>query len=380
VTAEGSTPGTAQQLADIFATSSLNARRELLRNEAAGLVAETKEPVLANDVVGQQRRALVLSLSRGQDPNFSLAQGAILPGSPTGTPAWLIIFLALIAGFALGSGAAVVTEMSSDRIRQSDELLDLYPLPALAYVPNLPRRARPSANGTPVAMPIAVREAYRMIRVQLDTEAREANGARMILMTSGSSGDGKTSSAIAIASALAEADHRVILMDLDLRKPDLGSLMGVDGLPGVTTLLDDRAGVSMALANGDVPRLRVLPAGPEASESLLRPVIARMPDVIEQLREMADYVVIDTPPLGEISDAYQLLPFVDEVIVVARPGNTRRASFQFMRDLLMRANRTPLGMIIVGESPNRMSVSYAYHGPAQLDEPGFRTWLSRTRT
>jgi Mrp family chromosome partitioning ATPase len=87
--------------------------------------------------------------------------------------------------------------------------------------------------------------------------------------------------------------------------------------------------------------------------------------------------VIDTPPLGEVSDAYQLLPFVDDVIVVARPGNTRRASFQFMRDLLGRAECTPLGMIIVGASPSRMSS--AYYGQPPPDGPRARTWLSRAR-
>jgi capsular exopolysaccharide synthesis family protein len=378
VSGESTSARTAQQLADIFATSSLNARRALLRNEVAGLKAETEEPTPAGDIVTQERHALLASLIAGQDPNFSLAQSAALPSTPTGTPAWLVILLALVAGFALASGAAVLTEMASDRIRQSDELLDLYPLPALAYVPNLPRRVRASTNGKPAPMPIAVREAYRMIRVQLDTDARpDEEGARLILITSGSSGDGKTTSAISIATALAEADHRVILMDLDLRKPDLGSVLRVDGGPGITSLLDEPSRLSLALAQGNVPRLSVLPAGPEASEDLLRPVIARMPEMIAQLREMADYVVIDTPPLGEVSDAYQLLPFVDEVIVVARPTNTRRASFQFMRDLLARANRTPLGMIIVGESPSRMS--YAYYGQAQPDEPRIRSWLSRSR-
>ncbi len=175
-----------------------------------------------------------------------------------------------------------------------------------------------------------------MIRVQLDTEPpeRQTQGAHLILITSASSGDGKTTSAIALARALAEADHRVVLMDLDLRKPDLASVLHINGNAGVTSLLDEPAQLSIALVSGDVPLLQVLPAGPEASEHLLRPVVARMPEMMAQLREMADYVVIDTPPLGEVSDAYQLLPFVDDVIVVARPGNTRRASFQFMRDLL----------------------------------------------
>jgi capsular exopolysaccharide synthesis family protein len=379
VSAEADSAGLAQRLANVYATSSLTARRTLLRAVATPLRPEAQESTAAGDTVGQQRRALIASLIEGQDPNFSLAQSAARPSSPTGTPAWLVVALALVAGFALGSGAAVFAEMVSDRVRESGELLDLYQLPALAYVPQLPRNVRASSDGKPTSMPIAVREAYRMIRVQLDTEPpeRETRGGRLILITSASSGDGKTTSSIALATALAEADHRVILMDLDLRKPDLASVLHINGKTGVTSLLDEPAELSLALVSGDLPLLKVLPAGAEASEHLLRPVVARMPEMMEQLRELADYVVIDTPPLGEVSDAYQLLPFVDEVIVVARPGNTRRASFQFMRDLLGRAKRTPLGIIIVGSSPARMS--YAYYGQPVADEPRTRSWLGRTR-
>jgi capsular exopolysaccharide synthesis family protein len=379
VSAEADSASLAQRLANTYATSSLASRRALLRAVATPLRPEAQESTAAGDTVGQQRRALIASLIEGQDPNFSLSQSAARPSSPAGTPAWLVVVLSLVAGFALGSGAAVFAEMVSDRIRDPEELLDLYRLPALAYVPQVSRNLRASPNGEPVPMPIAVREAYRMIRVQLDTEPpeRQTQGAHLILITSASSGDGKTTSAIALARALAEADHRVVLMDLDLRKPDLASVLHINGNAGVTSLLDEPAQLSIALVSGDVPLLRVLPAGPEASEHLLRPVVARMPEMMAQLREMADYVVIDTPPLGEVSDAYQLLPFVDDVIVVARPGNTRRASFQFMRDLLGRAKRTPLGMIIVGSSPARMS--YAYYGQPETDEPRIRNWLGRAR-
>jgi Mrp family chromosome partitioning ATPase len=88
--------------------------------------------------------------------------------------------------------------------------------------------------------------------------------------------------------------------------------------------------------------------------------MTRLPALLAQARRMADYIVIDAPPLGEVSDAYQLLPLVDEVIVVARPGNTRRGSFEFMRELLNRAQRTPFGMVIVGEAAHH--TSYAYYG------------------
>jgi tyrosine-protein kinase len=378
VVGKASSARLAQRLANAFVQSSLVARRTLLQNEAASLAPLLKAQALSSDVVGQERKALISALSQGQDPNFSLSQSAGLPSSPTDTPAWLVIALALLAGFALGSGTAVVTDTVSDRIRGSDELLSLYRLPVLAYVPPIPRRKPTNTNGMLPTMPLSAREAFRMIRVQLDTETHERHvGCRTIMITSGSSGDGKTTSSIAIATALAEADHRVILMDLDLRKPDLGQVLQISGRRGVTSLLDDGAEVSHMLSRAELPGLSILPAGPQASEQLLQPVVARMSSLVAQLREMADYVVIDTPPLGEVSDAYQLLPFVDQVVVVARPGHTRRANFQFMRDLLVRASRTPLGIVVVGETTHR--TSYYYYGKSHTDEPQAATWVGRPR-
>jgi Mrp family chromosome partitioning ATPase/capsular polysaccharide biosynthesis protein len=378
VTATANSAALAQRLANAFANTSLQARRALLRSQASALGLTAKANIPPGEFAAQQRQALAASLLRGVDPNFSLSQAATLPSSPTGTSKWLVMILALLAGFALGSGTAIVMEMVNDRVRASDELVGLYGLPILAYIPMLPRRTRASVNGGPAPVPPAVREAFQMIRVQLDTAVSNVHRShgRAILLTSGSSGDGKTTSAINIATALADAGHRVILMDLDLRKPDLGRLLHLERAVGVTALNDSSTELPLVpivpASNTHAPLLSILPAGSEANESMLGPVVTHLPSVLEKARRQADYIVIDAPPLGEVSDAYQILPLVDEIIVVGRPGNTRRASFEFMRELLGRANRTPLGMVVIGETPHRSSY---YYGQSQTNEPRMGAWL-----
>ncbi len=375
VSATANSAKLAQRLANAFANGSLEARKALLGAQASALLPVPTSPVPGTDVVAQERQALIASLLKGQDPNFSLSETATLPVSPTDTSKRLVLALALLAGFALGSGAAIATDMVSDRVRESDELLGLYELPVLAYIPTLPRRTHASTDGGPAPVPPPVREAFQMIRVQLDTAISDAQTpiGRAILLTSGSSGDGKTTSAINIATVLADAGHRVILMDLDLRKPDLGRLLSLEGKGGVVALLDEGIKLSdVLIPSAMTPTLSVLPAGVGAGENLLGPVTTRLHALLEQARSMADYIVIDTPPLGEISDAYQLLPLVDEIIVVARLGNTRRASFKFMRELLGRAHRTPLGMVIIGEFPHR---SNYYYGQSHVDVQRMGAWL-----
>lgn len=395
ITAEASTAGLAQRLANTFASASLAARQQLLRSYAERSPAEASTTTrtereraelggarAGEDVIAQERQALIAEFAKGQDPNFSLAETAGRPAAPSGTPGWLLIVLSLVAGFAIGSVAAVVIEMVSDRVRESDELLGLYRLPVLAYVPVLPRRTQLMKGDEAGSISVAAaREAFRMVRVQIDTGLSNGDvGSRTILITSATEGDGKTSAAAAIGQALAEAGHEVVLVDLDLRKPDLSRVAGSEtgSASGVTSLLDRKRRLSDVLARTETPKLRVLGAGPRASAQLLQPIVSRLGEVFEELREMADYIVLDTPPLGEVGDAYQLLPFADDIIVVARPDNTRRASFQFMRDLLTRAHRTPRGLVIVGDTGHHMSSYYGLGDPAP--HPLVRRWLDRARS
>jgi capsular exopolysaccharide synthesis family protein len=391
VTAEASGAKDAQRLADTFATASLGARQTLLRQYASqpgeaaprttteGLEGGSRR-LNAENVIAQERQALLAEFAKGQDPNFSLAESAGLPTAPAGTASWLVVVLSLIAGFALASVAAVLIEMVSDRVRDADDLLGFYRLPVLAYVPALPRSVSPVKGQRPHPFSLAaINEAFRMVRVQLDTATeRELEGARTILITSASEKDGKTSSATQIAKSLAEAGHRVALIDLDLRKPDLAvaAKATTPNATGITSLLGNDRKLSDVLTPTETAGLSVIPAGPGASAQLLQPLVSRLPSLIEELRETADYIVIDTAPLGEVGDAYQLLPFADDIIVVARINNTRRKSFQFMRDLLMRAHRTPRGILIIGEGTPHTSYYYA---PELAQQTVVRRWLERAR-
>jgi tyrosine-protein kinase len=382
ITAEADSASGAKRLANTYALATLAVREAQLRHEARRLLpAVSTRPAAPNELLAQERQSLLLALSNGQDPNFSLSQTASRPASPTDTSAVVVMVLALVAGFAIASVAAVLTELVSDRVRTSEELLDMSGLPALAYVPPLPRGYRPSSSAADrnSGAPAAVHEAFRMIRVQLDAPGEGmhggVDGGRTILLTSASSGDGKTTSVVALGAALAEAGHRVVLVDLDLRKPDLCRATGLANRLGVTSLLMNGKELQSVLMPTELPGVTVLAAGPGASAQLLQPVVSQLSRLLEQICQTADYVIIDTPPLGEVADAYQLLPFADEIVLVARPDNTRRSSLRFMRDLLARANRTPRGVIIVGQRVRNLG--YYHYGQAHADQGRLRRWLHR---
>jgi Mrp family chromosome partitioning ATPase len=90
-------------------------------------------------------------------------------------------------------------------------------------------------------------------------------------------------------------------------------------------------------------------------------VARKLPEILAQARGLADYVVLDTAPLGEVSDALAMTDDVDEIVLVGRPGHTNRASFDHVHDLLERSGNTPFGIIIAGQQP-LAGVSYRPYG------------------
>jgi capsular exopolysaccharide synthesis family protein len=371
VQAEAGDPDEAADLANAFVSGALSARREVLRRQVAAQLAVLQGSTDADD---KSRIAGLSSIRDGDDPTLSLSQEAIAPSLREGAPAWLVIALSVIAGFALGAAAAVLMELVNPRIRETDELADAFPMPVLTRVPRMGRRARAQDI---FHMPPAVREAYRSLQVQLDQDAR---GSRVIMLTSASSGDGKTSTAVSLSLALVAAGHRVILMDFDLRKPDIGRTLGVGPSEGLVGMLGTASLEDVLVPAPKLPPLSVAPAGAGEDDFLLLSALIREFDqIMTQARELADYVIIDTSPLGEVSDALRLLPHIDDVIVVARPNNTRRSEFQQVRDLLGRAGVPPLGMVLMGVSSGSSGRYYTYGNVGQARRPSRLALGRRTR-
>jgi Mrp family chromosome partitioning ATPase len=342
----------AARLANTYARAALSLHATLLGSEAKTQVRqlEHRESLLpggenaAATQIATQLNALS-SVANGHDPNFSLLQAASIPTSQTGSSKKLIVILALLAGLVLGVGAATAIEYLNRRVRDEDELLSLYPLPVLARVPPLPRAAREIVSVE--LIPPKVREAFRTLQVQLPPSTPE--GGRAIMFTSASPRDGKTSSAVNFAMVLAAAKYRVILFDFDLRRPDVGRRLNVHAdfmdLFRRDTTLDD-----LLVEPRSAAGLRVISASPQRDVTpMLEAVSRRLPELLRTARELADYVIIDTPPVGQVSDALRAATIVDDIVLVSQPGNTDRIELQHTRELLDRMGHTPTGLLVIGE-------------------------------
>ena len=224
-------------------------------------------------------------------------------------------------GLLIGIGIAVMLEALDRSVRNPGEAVRLAGAPILAMVPK--RRdagSHPVLTQEDAGTPAA--ESYRVLRtavrfVDLD------RAVRSLVVTSPSAGEGKTSTAANLAVALAQAGERVVLVDADLRRTKLATLMDARSEPGLTSVLIGQSSLDDALVEiGD--RLTLLPTGPlppNPSELLGSEAMA---GVVRQLQERCDILLFDAPPLLPVTDAQVLATQVDGVVLVVRFGRTRR--------------------------------------------------------
>jgi Mrp family chromosome partitioning ATPase len=224
-------------------------------------------------------------------------------------------------------------------------VLWLYPLPILSRIPLLPRGARDATSFE--LIPPRVREAFRTLQVQLPLES--STSGRTVMFTSASPRDGKTASAIDFALVLAASGLRVILLDLDLRKPEIGERLGAHA--NYSGFVRADASLHELLVEvPSVPGLHMVSTPPRGDvKPLLETISRRLPELLREAREAADYVIVDTPPVGQVSDALRVAMAVDDtIILVARVGNTLREELQHTRELLDRMALTPTGLLLIG--------------------------------
>ncbi len=353
-------------LADTFAKTSLAARDRLLSRQVDEATAQTNAQLAAMDpgdpnAVDLTNELNVLkSIKQTGDPSLELQQAATVPDAPTNPGPAIVLALALIAGLALGSGGALLREFFGRRIADADEAAALYPMSVLARVPLLPAKSLEVPEGTAWYMPPEVREAFLTLAIQLEQRDRPPAS---LMITSPTRGDGKTTSAINLAVTLARAGRSVVLLDLDLRNPQVGQSLGlVDVATSLRDLANPSRDVESFLVRTDLPTLRILPVRADRGGDPTRDIdAARLRQLIRQARSLADCVVVDTPPLGEVSDALTLTREIEDILIVMRPGNTTRSHLQVMSDLLERTGHQPEGSIMIDAS-DRASGGYHSSG------------------
>jgi succinoglycan biosynthesis transport protein ExoP len=345
ITASGSTAQRATSVANAFA-GALNATRQkqgVQRVDAAiasvqkDLAKAPRSDAATRAQLSQQLRSLQ-TLKQAQSQNVSVIQpanGAAQIAPHPKRNATVGILLAILIGF----GLILLTERIDRKLRKPEDLEKLTGMPFLGTIPH---EAFPGEDTN-----AEVLEAFQTLRNTL-TYFNADDQLSSLMVTSALKGEGKTTVAANLAVAYAMFGKRVILVDTDLRKPDLAGRLGIEESPGLSDILAGNANAASALREfpGDLGHgLRLLPAGaiPPNPSALLGSL--RMASLLDELGQDADIVILDSAPLLMVSDAFPLLDKVGGILALARLDQTPRDAVRRMAQIAVSAGGQVLGFV-----------------------------------
>jgi capsular exopolysaccharide synthesis family protein len=208
-------------------------------------------------------------------------------------------------------------------------------------------------------MSFSVTEAYKLLRANIMFSFSDEGRGHVVGITSSLQSEGKSSTALNTAYALAEAGARVVLVDADLRRPSVASKLNLARTPGLTNTLVSRVGWQELLQyNPMAPNMAVLTSGdipPNPSELLGS---ARMEQLIRELTQQYDYVIVDLPPVTTVPDAAILSKYLDGYLLVVRQKQTRHRDVVQMLKQLNLAESKLLGFTTIGGESGKKYYGY----------------------
>lgn len=333
-------------------------------------------PVRARDIANTMSDEFVAMVRELETPEDGSApdsrvvveQRASLPESPVVPKTMRNLMMGVTLGVLLGITLALVRDMLDNTVKDRETFEDITGAGTVGTIPlDKDRRKHPAIAFDSDNSPIA--EAFRKLRTNLQFLAVD-NPPRVIVITSSVPSEGKSTTAINIALALAEADHRVVIVDGDLRRPTLHKYLGLIGPVGFSTVLSGASSLDEALQVSRFSGLSVLTAGtipPNPSELLGSQSTKKL---LAELRSQFDYVIIDSTPLLAVTDAAILAASADGALILTRFGSTKREQLAHAVDNLAGVDAPLLGSVFT-MAPNRGSSSYSY-GYSYYGEGGVR--------
>ncbi len=209
----------------------------------------------------------------------------------------------------------------------------------------------------------ALSEAFRTIRSSLQFlyKKQQVSGSKTLMITSSISGEGKTFCSINIATVFALSEKKTVIIGLDLRKPRLADEFGLKNQIGVVNYLIKQNSLAEIINPTQIPNLDVILSGPippNPSELILSDA---MRDLIFELKQQYDYIILDTPPVGLVSDALELAQFADVTLYIVRQNYTKKDMITLLNTRVQRGELANASIILNGyENKAKYGTAYGY--------------------
>ena len=314
--------------------------------------------------------ATLLGFASGNASSLlSVVEQAVAPLTPISPQPLINTLVAALVGLLVVAGAISLAERLDDRIKDADGVQEVANLSTMGTIARMKGERGRSEMYRLAALLYPrshVAEAYRALRTNIELASVDAP-IKTLLVTSSMPGEGKTITASNLAIVFAQAGHRVILVDADLRRPGVHTVFALHNMHGLTTMLrNTEVDVDTVAHLTEQANLRVLTTGPLPPNPAELLGSQRMGAVLERLKAAGDLLVFDSPPLGAVTDAVILSSVVDGTLLVIDADRSGRRAVRLGREALARAGANVLGAVL-NRVPARAHSEYGGYFGEDLD-------------
>lgn len=281
-------------------------------------------------------------------PNIVQIQPAMVPSRPVKPQPVRDIVMGSVIGIFLLGAIAFLSEYLDDTLKTPEDVTQHLQLPVVGLIGEMEKSNIKDHKGLRVYVadnPLSpITEAFRTLRTNLEFAAVD-KPLKSLLITSTAPGEGKSTIATNLAAVIAQGEHKVILMDTDLRRPTLHRHLQIANRRGLSDLFRDSIKVSNVINTWGDPPIAVITSGglpPNPSELLAS---AKMESILQVLESKSDLVVLDAPPCI-VADPVILSAKVDGVLLVIEPGKTKTGAAQVVIEQLHRAGARIIGVVL----------------------------------
>jgi tyrosine-protein kinase Etk/Wzc len=325
----------------------------------------------------QQKRSEAQIARASSMPDYEVIDPAIVPMSNQVIPkSKLNYIIAILLGLILPSAFIMLRDILNTKIVNAEEIEGLTSLPILGKVFHNFHRTKQVVIEHPNS---SVSESFRAVRTNFQFFS-EGGKRQVLLVTSTSSGEGKTFCSMNIASVFALNGHRTILLEFDLRRPKIHQEFGSSNIIGISSFLIDKANLEDIIVPTGFENLDLISAGPAAPNPAELIATERTAELIDKLKEMYDYIIIDSAPAGLLTETQMLMKLADLNIFVARIDKTLREAFKNSLKSIVMNKFNNVSILINDLNVKREAFKYGYDNKYYTDDKsGFLSRLFKRK-
>jgi capsular exopolysaccharide synthesis family protein len=297
----------------------------------------------------------ILQLSTFSD--YQIIDNAYNSNIPIKPKRSLILFLSIFMGLTIGILLALLRYSRNTYIRHKEDIEKMTTLPIYGSIPYYKQKKNTINVNTSVKSPYS--ESFRTLRTNLQFINQTAKSTS-ILITSTIAGEGKSTTAANLATILEMAKYKTILVNFDLRKPTLHKFFSTNNERGVSTYLSGQHTVEEIISPTEFANLDMISSGPIPSDPAELILSKQLPLLFEQLKEWYEYIIIDTAPIGIISDTKTLMQYSDLNLIIVREDYAKKEFIHTLEEMIEKHDFKNIGLILNASKATGGEYGYGY--------------------